>query len=36
MVPSPAHPAHLSLVRTATTLRREDIEELATTLLDLI
>jgi hypothetical protein len=38
MVPSPApaaHPAHLSLVRTATTLRREDIEELATTLLNL-
>ena len=38
MVPSPApaaHPAHLSLVRTATTLHREDIEELAATLLDL-
>jgi hypothetical protein len=38
MVPSPApaaHPAHLSLVRTATTLRREDIEELAATLLEL-
>ena len=36
MVPSPAlAPAHLSLVRTATTLRRDDIEALATTLLDL-
>jgi hypothetical protein len=38
MVPSPAlaaQPAHLSLVRSATTLRREDIEQLATALLDL-
>lgn len=38
MVPSPApaaHPAHLSLVRTATTLRREDIEGLAAALIDL-
>jgi hypothetical protein len=38
MVPSTAaaaHPAHLSLVRTATTLSREDIEGLATALLDL-
>jgi hypothetical protein len=37
MVPPPAaaHPAHLSLVRSATTLNREDIEGLATTLLDL-
>ena len=38
MVPSPApaaHASHLSLVRTATTLRREDIEGLATALLDL-
>jgi len=38
MVPSTAaaaHPAHLSLVRPATTLSREDIEGLATALLDL-
>ena len=38
MVPSPAlatQPSHLSLVRGATTLRREDIEQLATALLDL-
>jgi hypothetical protein len=38
MVPSAAaaaHPAHLSLVRTATTLSREDIEGLATVLLEL-
>lgn len=38
MVPSPApaaHSSHLSLVRTATTLRREDIEGLATALIDL-
>jgi hypothetical protein len=38
MVPSPALAAqssHLSLVRGATTLRHEDIEQLATALLDL-
>jgi len=38
MVPPPAlaaHSAHLSLVRAATTLRRDDIEELASTLLEL-
>jgi hypothetical protein len=38
MVPSPAlaaQPPHLSLVRGATTLRREDIEQLATALLEL-
>ena len=38
MVPSPApaaHPSHLSLVHTATPLHREDIEGLATALIDL-
>ena len=38
MVPPPAlagQPSHLSLVRGATTLRREDIEQLATALVDL-
>jgi hypothetical protein len=38
MIPSPARaaqPSHLSLVRGAATLRREDIEQLATTLLEL-
>ena len=37
MVPPPAlaAPSHLSVVRTAPTLRREDFEELASALLDL-
>lgn len=35
MVPPPALSAHLSLIRTATTLRRDDIEALAAVLLDL-